>query len=185
MESAKLTFKSAQGSRRILAMALVLSLALPLTSTISSLPVAFAKPNPSITGTGTFADTSVTILSVSFVGSNEVITDAGTGVVAGTMTGTYAFAATITIQPTGMASYKAIDVCKCTISPAQPGILVFSETGTGNELTGSFQSTAVITLASGGLRGMTGAATLVGIQNPLTSLTSGTYSLAFFQPKSG
>jgi len=49
------------------------------------------------------------------VGSNEVITDAGTGKVTGTLKGTYTFTATITVQPTGVASYSAIDVCKCTV----------------------------------------------------------------------
>jgi hypothetical protein len=101
------------------------------------LPAAYAKRNTSINGTGTFSDTSVTILSIQMVGSNEVIKDAGTGTVTGTLKGTYSFTATITVLPTGEASYKAIDVCKCTVA-GKTGGLQFTETGTGNVIAGIF-----------------------------------------------
>src|SRR5437879_1319953 len=99
MDSGKRTFVSGRGSRRILVMGLVLSLALPLTSMISSFPAAYARTSGTITGTGTFTDTSVTITSIQMVGSNEVIKDWGVGQVTGTLTGTYGFIATITVQP--------------------------------------------------------------------------------------
>jgi hypothetical protein len=142
----------------------------------SFLPAVYAKGNPSINGTGTFSDTSVTILSIQMVGPNEVIKDAGTGVVTGTLTGTYSFTATITVQPTGVASYSAIDVCQCT-GAGKEGGLVFTEDGTGNVITGVFQSQAVITKASGGFKEATGTSTLHGMQDPATSLTSGAYSI--------
>jgi len=149
---------------------------LPLTSVATSLPAAFAKP-PSINGTGTFSDTSVTILSIQMVGSNEVIKDAGTGVVTGTLTGTYSVTASINVQATGVASFSAIDVFRCIVA-GRTGGLVFNEKGTGNQITGSFQSQAVITKASGELKDWTGTATLLGMQDPITGLTSGIYSIA-------
>ena len=154
MDSGKRTFSSANGSRRILVMALVLSLALPLTSMLSSLPAAYAITGSTINGTGTFRDTSVTILSIQVVGSNTVIKDWGIGVVTGTLSGTYYFSATITVQPTGVATYSAVDGCQCTIA-GRTGGLVFNEQGSGNSITGAFQSKATITQSSGGLNGVT------------------------------
>ena len=48
---------------------------------LSSLPAAYAITGSTINGTGTFRDTSVTILSIQVVGSNTVIKDWGIGVV--------------------------------------------------------------------------------------------------------
>ena len=180
MESGKRTFGSRHGSKRILAIALVLSLAVPVSSMGTFLPAAYAKEEL-IHGTGTFSDTSVTILSIQMVGSNQVITEAGTGKVTGTLRGTYSFTATITVQPSGVASYNAIDVCRCLVD-GNTGGMQFTETGTGNVITGSFQSQAIITKASGDLKGSTGTATLQGIQNPMTGLTSGTYSIPITLP---
>jgi hypothetical protein len=176
MDSGKRTFFSGRGSRRILVMALVFSLAIPLTSMISSLPVAYAKTSPTVSGTGTFTDIAVTILSIQMVGSNEVIKDAGLGKVTGTLSGTYAFTATITIQPSGIATYSAIDACECTVA-GNTGGLLFSEQGTGNVITGAFLSKATITKSSNGLKGDTGTAILKGIQDPVTNLTTGTYTI--------
>jgi hypothetical protein len=162
-------------------MALVLSLALPLTSMISTLPAAYARTLGTISGTGTFADTVVKILSIQMVGSNEVIKDEGLGEVTGTLSGIYGFTATITIEPTGMATYVAIDACDCTVAGITGGLL-FSEQGTGNVITGAFQSKAIVTGSSNGLRGDTGTAILTGIQDPVTSLTSGTYTITLTLP---
>jgi hypothetical protein len=165
-------------------MALVLSLALPLTTMVSSLPVAYAGTSATsrtISGIGTFTDTAVTILSIQMVGSNEVIQDAGMGKVTGTLSGIYAFTATITIQPTGIATYSAIDACQCTVA-GNTGGLLFNEYGTGNVITGAFQSKATIAQSSNGLKGDTGIAILKGIQNLATSLTSGTYTITLSLP---
>src|SRR5882762_6680833 len=180
MEFGRRTANRAHASIFKLFVAFSFSLALSLTSMVSSLPAAHAGPDV-IKGTGTFFDINVTILSIQMVGSNEVITDAGTGKVTGTLKGTYTFTATITVQPTGVASYSAIDVCKCTVD-GNTGVLQFTETGTGNQITGVFQSHAVITNASGDLKGSTGTAILQGLQNPVTGLTSGTYSIPITLP---
>ena len=182
MEFGRRIANRAHVSRPKLAVAIVLSLALPLTSMVSSLPAAYAESYQNINGTGTFSDITVTVLSIQMVGANEVISDAGTGKVTGTLRGTYSFTATITVQPTGVATYSAIDVCKCTVAGSTGG-LQFSETGTGNQITGIFQSKAVIMKASGDLKGTTGTAFLLGMQNPVTSLTSGTYSTSISLPK--
>src|SRR5947207_6701102 len=126
MDSGKRTFGSARGSRRLLVMALALSLALPLTSMVSSLPSAYARTPGNLSGTGTFYDTYVSVVSIQMVGANQVIKDQGLGKVTGVLTGTYGFAATITIAPDGAATYVAIDACKCTVG-GKTGGLVFSE----------------------------------------------------------
>ena len=163
-------------------MALVLSLALPLTSMLSSLPAAYASTNLTVKGSGTFRDTSVTILSIQTIGSSTVIKDWGVGQVTGTLTGTYYFSATITVQPTGAATYSAIDGCQCTIA-GKAGGLVFDELGVGNSITGAFQSKATITQTSDNLKGITGSATLTGTQNPVTMLTAGTYTISLNVPQ--
>ena len=181
MDSGKRTFGPGRGSRRILVAALILSLALPLTSIVSSFPAAYARTPGTITGTGTFTDTAVRILSIQMVGSTEIIKDEGLGKVTGTLSGLYGFQATITIQANGMATYSAIDGCQCTIG-GKTGGLLFSEQGTGNVVTGAFLSKAIITQSSDELRGDTGTAILTGIQDPFTSLTSGTYTVTISLP---
>jgi len=183
MDSGKRTFGPGRGSRRILVTALVLSLVLPLTSMASSLPPAYARTSVTISGSGTFADTYVKILSIQVVGGNTVIKDEGLGQVTGMLSGIYAFAATITVQPNGMATYSAVDGCQCTIR-GNTGGLLFNEQGSGNEMTGAFNSQAVITQSSNALKGMTGTAILTGLQDPLTSLTSGTYTITLSLPSS-
>ena len=183
MDSGKLTFCPGRSSRRILVMALVLSLALPLTFMASSIPAAYATTSRTISGTGTFADIYVKILSIQMVGSNTVIEDEGLGKVTGMLTGTYAFTATITVQPNGIATYSATDGCQCTIG-GKTGGLLFSEQGSGNEITGAFQSQAVITQSSNDLTGVTGTAILTGVQNPVTNLTTGTYTITLSMPSS-
>ncbi len=180
MEFGRSITKRAHASRSKLVVAFFVTLALPLTTMVSSLPAAYAG-SERINGTGTFSDITVTILSVQMVGANEVITDAGTGKVTGTLRGTYSFTATITVQPTGVASYSAIDVCRCTVD-GNTGGLQFIETGTGNQITGVFQSQAKIARASSDLTGATGTAILKGMQNPVTGLTSGTYSISITLP---
>jgi len=148
---------------------------------VSSLPVAYARTPGNLSGTGTFYDTVVSIVSIQMVGANQVIKDEGLGKVTGVLTGTYGFMATITIAPDGAATYVAVDACKCTVG-GKTGGLVFSEQGSGNVVTGTFKSQALITKSSEDLQGLTGAALLQGIQDPLTLLTKGTYTITLSLP---
>ena len=89
MEFGRRMANRTHASRSKLVVAFFVTLALPLTTMISSLPAAYAGSDR-INGTGTFSDVTVTILSIQMVGANEVITDAGTGKVTGTLRGTEA-----------------------------------------------------------------------------------------------
>ena len=137
--------------------------------------VAYADEK-SIRATGTWQDTSFIILSSRVIGDYTFLLVTGSGIVSGDFTGTFTFGGIVIIDPQGSAEYRVIDVCECTIM-GKSGTVVVDERGRGSLPGGAFQANLKIIKASGDLEGLSGKGTLRGIQDQVTLLTSGTYSM--------
>ncbi len=146
-----------------------------MLTTATSIGVAYAHNEP-INATGTWQDTSFIILSAQVIGGNTVLLVTGTGIVSGGFTGTFTFGGTVVIDPQGNAEYRVIDVCECTLM-GRSGTVVVDERGTGTLPGGEFQANLKIIKASGDLEHLSGRGTLQGVQDQVTLLTSGTYSM--------
>jgi hypothetical protein len=138
-------------------------------------PLAYAATKP-ITATGTGQDTSFIITSVTTIGGKTVYGVTGAGIVNGDFTGTYTFDGTITIDPSGKATYRVIDVCQCTFV-GKSGTVTVQESG-GGVPGGQFTAGLIIIDASNDLFGLSGKGKLQGTQDPVTLLTSWSYSMS-------
>lgn len=147
-------------------------------------PLAYAVPNPKpinpfpspLPAKGTGYDTSFIITSVKTVGVKTVYGVTGSGIVDGDFTGTYTFDGTITIDPSGKATYRVIDVCQCTFV-GKSGTVTVQESG-GGVPGGQFTAGLIIIDASNDLFGLSGKGKLQGTQDPVTLLTSWSYSMS-------
>ena len=83
----------------------------------------------------------------------------------------------LTLYPTGDAVFQAIDTCTCTVA-GKSGTVVFYEQGTVTLQPTGYQLSSTVTIikANGQLTNLQGQIACVGLVDPTTGLTSGTYS---------
>lgn len=146
------------------------------------IPVAFAttpaaRPAP-LPASGSWTDQNLVSLTVSTGPSGITIEQATiTGVITGSVSGTYSTTSTVFVTSPALAYYYAVDYCTCTIGGNGPYLITFNEFGS---LTLSPQGFYV--LASSASAGATGSPRysisiqLAGTLNPLTDLSAGGYS---------
>ncbi len=147
------------------------------------IPVAFAAApaagQPSLPASGTWTDQQLVSL-VESIGPNGVPIEQATitGVIAGSVSGTYSTTSTVYVISPTQAYYYAVDDCTCTIDGNGPYLIAFNEFGS---LTLS-QDGYYYILASNAVASATGSPNycvslqLQGTLNPLTDLSSGSYS---------
>lgn len=146
------------------------------------IPVAFAAApavgQPGIPASGTWTDQQLVSL-VESIGPNGVPIEQATitGVIAGSVSGTYSTTSTVYMISPTQAYYYAVDHCTCTIDGNGPYPMAFNEFGS---LTPSQDGYYI--LASNAVASATGSPNyyvslqLQGTLNPLTDLSSGSYS---------
>jgi len=146
------------------------------------IPVAFAaapaaRPAP-LPASGTWTDQNLVSLTV-YTGPNGVTIEQATitGVITGSVSGTFSATSTVFVPSPELAYYYAVDYCTCTIGGNGPYLITFNEFGTLTLTPQGFY--AVASTASAGATGSPRysiSIQLAGTLDPLTDLSAGSYS---------
>lgn len=141
-------------------------------------PVAFAAPPTTTLASGTWTDQRLVSLTESVTPNGVLVEQATiTGVITGSVSGTYSATSTVYVTSPTQAYYYAVDQCTCTIGGNGPYLITFNEVGS---LT--LGPTGYYSLSSTAIARATGSPTysisiqLSGTLNPQTDLSSGSYS---------
>jgi phage tail sheath gpL-like len=148
---------------------------LNLTGTSSP---AMAQAAAKIAATGTFTQTGITSLVVSQAGPNTVIEQTSTGVVSGTLSGTYTDDIRVVIHPNGRFNAHFTIRCACTMAGKQ-GTVEFVAADHGELLSPTlavFAGRATITGGSDDLSALRGVLEIEGSIDIATGLSTYGYS---------
>ena len=123
-----------------------------------------AAAKVALAASGTFQQTGVTSVEVGAAGPNTIIEQSATGVVSGTLSGTYEDDVRVIIHPNGTFTTEFTIVCQCEVDGAE-GVLEMRARDRGaitGPNTASFDGTATIVAGSGDLTGMHGVLRIEG-----------------------
>lgn len=127
---------------------------------------------------GTFTQTAITSLVPRAAGPNTILEQTSTGVVSGTMSGSWEDRLRVVIHPDGRFNAQFTITCACTVD-GRSGTLVLRAQDSGRPAgptTGAFRGTAVIVDGSGDLRGLRGSLRIEGTVDLLTGLATYDYA---------
>jgi hypothetical protein len=154
-----------------------LSLMLPLLL----FPVAFAATpatrSAPLTASGTWTDQNLVSLTTSTLPGGITVEQATiTGVITGTVSGTYRTTSTVVVPSPAQAYYYAVDYCTCTIGGRGPYLITFNELGSLTLSPLGYYVLASSAFAASGSPRYSISIQLAGTLDPLTDLSAGSYS---------
>ncbi len=143
-----------------------------------ALEVATAHAAPPTPAAGTFTQTGITGLQVSQAGPNTILEQTSTGLVSGTLSGSYTDDLRVVIHPNGRFNAHFTIRCECTVAGEQGIVeLVASDRGELVSPTlASFAGRATITGGTAELSDLRGVLEIEGTVDLISGLSEYTYS---------
>jgi hypothetical protein len=140
--------------------------------------LAAAHAAPHTAATGTFMQTGITGLEVRQAGPNTILTQTSTGLVSGTLSGSYTDDIRVVIHPNGRFNAHFTIRCECTVAGQQGTVeLVASDRGRLLSPTlASFRGRATITGGTAELSDLRGVFEIEGTIDLVSGLSTYTYS---------
>lgn len=131
-----------------------------------------------LAASGTFTQTGINGINVTTAGPNTIIEQTSTGLLSGTLDGTFQDELRVVIHPNGHFNTRFTAVCECTVDGRQGTIeMVLQDDG---QLTSpdvaAFSGTGTITDATGDLEGLHGVLTIDGTIDIPSGLATYAYS---------
>ena len=136
-----------------------------------------AQVSPATPASGTITQTELISLEVRSAGPNVILEQTSSGVVSGTLSGTFVDSFTVVLHPNGGFNAQGTLICACTVD-GKEGLLalVFSDTGELVDGTPTFSGRDVIIGGTGELSGLRGVLQLEGTVDLMTGLSTTNYS---------
>lgn len=143
-----------------------------------ALKLAMAHAAPPTAAAGTFTQTGITSLQVRQAGPNTILEQTSTGLVSGTLSGSYTDDLRVVIHPKGRFNAHFTIRCECTVGGEQ-GIVEFVAGDRGELVSptlAAFAGRATITGGTAELSDLRGVLEIEGATDLTTGLATYTYS---------